>query len=97
MATSPKKKSTNPKQKKHQYLFLMLLCILSFIVTIYVISEQISIAQTYVKYIESYRNVSKPEDNRTEINSKNSERSEKRVKSISILGERNSGTTWIYE
>lgn len=75
----------------------MLLCILSFIVAIFVVSEQISITQFCMKYIETYGNDPKSGDNHSKLDSSDKESNHQRVKSISILGERNSGTTWIYE
>lgn len=88
----------NSKEKRHPFC-LLLLCTLSLILTIYVVSEQIGYTQFYMKYIDTYGKAPKPEDNRTNLDSSANDSgiNSQRIKSISILGERNSGTTWIYE
>jgi len=105
MATSPKKKTSQTiiSRTKRRYFGLTLLFTITLILAIYVMTQQTKSTEVYRKYIEVYGKIQKNDE---EINKfmfrgdeKNKTRSENKeqVKSISILGERNSGTTWMYE
>lgn len=53
--------------------------------------------QFYIKNIEAYGKSPKAEDNSSILDASRKNSNDHRVKAVSILGERNSGTTWIYE
>jgi hypothetical protein len=71
----------------------------------YIITEQIDDTELYMEYIKEYGKAAKTNDrdelanasgNRKNNGSKDGN-NDYSVKAISILGERNSGTTWMYE
>lgn len=107
MASSPKRKAKTFRSLINRPKWcLNFVCALSLIVAIFIVAEQTGNTQIYSTYIEAYGYV-KPKDGKISIrdseyngmNHDNESNSEKKfaIKAVSILGERNSGTTWMYE
>lgn len=93
MAISPKKKTRAQKapSQSRPHLWLTAVCTVSFILAIYIISEQTDNTNIYMKYIETYGKFPKAKEEENDTSE------QKTIKAVSILGERNSGTTWMYE
>ncbi len=108
MASSPKRKAKSIRGLlNHPKWCLYFVCALSLILAIFILAEQTGNTKIYSKYIEAY-GYAKPKDGKSDSvsdskysSSKNDSESnsEKKfaIKAVSILGERNSGTTWMYE
>ena len=100
MATSPKRKPRTSRQQR-SYLWFTLIYTLSFVVAAYVIFRQSEEIQFYTTYIEEHGKQDEPNNaDKSKLEHRDNVRkssNDRKVMAISILGERNSGTTWMYE
>jgi len=99
MASSPKRKQSLKKSKRNFHLGLVFVYTLSILVAMFFLLEQKENIPLYSKYIKTFGKVAKTDGDVISNIRSDVKKIEhiNEIKVISILGERNTGTTWMYE